>query len=206
MSSFMNMPIHPPPAGQGNNTSLPKQPFSRFASALVSPSANINSMSPASPPAAYSLGRTENSLTTQIAQAPSPSTPNSKCRCSHGNGYYDDGEMTPKQRSEAEKRVIDEIGGLFCDCGKFFAGKYAKTNLTRHLREQGTRLRCTYCQSEFARPGNLHNHILEKHPQQVCTHCGMVPPQRFKCPKCSRVFQTMDDLHRHLHTKHRNDR
>ncbi|OAP62893.1 hypothetical protein AYL99_02120 [Fonsecaea erecta] len=134
-----------------------------------------------------------------------------KCSQSHGHGYYDDGEMTPKQRSEAEKRVIDEIGGLFCDCGKFFAGKYAKTNLTRHLREQGTRIRCAYCPSEFARPGNLHNHMLEKHPGLVCAHCDTVPlpkqsPQPYKCPKCDRTFQYIDDLYRHLDTRHRNER
>ncbi|KIW33542.1 uncharacterized protein PV07_00382 [Cladophialophora immunda] len=130
-------------------------------------------------------------------------------RCRHGHGYFDDEGMTPKQRSEAEKRVIEELGGLFCDCGKFFAGKYAKTNLTRHLREQNTRYLCFYCQSEFARPGNLHNHLLEKHPGLECAHCRTVPqpaPRRFKCPECPRTFHTMDDMLRHLHTKHRHDR
>ncbi|KIY03970.1 uncharacterized protein Z520_00662 [Fonsecaea multimorphosa CBS 102226] len=135
-------------------------------------------------------------------------------RCTAGHDSYDDG-MTPKQLTEVKRQAVEENGGLFCPtCGKKFSGKYeyANSNYQRHLREQSTRVECSYCPSTFARPGNLHKHLLEKHPQQVCMHCGTVPtpkqtpPQRFQCPLCPRTCRNTDDLNAHLNAKHRNQR
>ncbi|KIY01604.1 uncharacterized protein Z520_03156 [Fonsecaea multimorphosa CBS 102226] len=130
-------------------------------------------------------------LTAEAAEAKKKPIRSTRAEEAHGHESNSHGRTTPQQLSESQKRLIEEFGGLFCDCGQFFPGKMAMANITRHVREASVRFRnaCIYCNSKFAGHENLHNHLLVLHPQQVCVSCGRVPERR---PTSRALVQSKD--------------